>query len=172
MNGSVPVFVDADEPAVERALLHALMRGAGVSAVRSAGEATWLVITASTGDPPGGQRVVAFASALEGAGLCQVFEAVVLAVAAGGGEPPLLAPPAVATLGRAMVRAGSEPSGLTPREQAVLRLAAEGHNTAEIAAALAYSERSVKNVLHGVTERLGLRSRCHAVAHAVRRGWI
>jgi DNA-binding NarL/FixJ family response regulator len=63
-------------------------------------------------------------------------------------------------------------SGLNDREAAVLRLVAEGHDTAEIADRLAYSERTVKNVLHEVTTRLQLRNRSHAVAYALREGLI
>jgi DNA-binding NarL/FixJ family response regulator len=63
-------------------------------------------------------------------------------------------------------------SGLNDREAAVLRLVAEGHDTAEIADQLAYSERTVKNVLHEVTTRLQLRNRSHAVAYALREGLI
>ena len=63
-------------------------------------------------------------------------------------------------------------SGLTDREIDVLRLVAEGYDTTEIAEKLAYSERTVKNVLHDVTTRLGLRNRSHAVAYAVRQGLI
>jgi len=63
-------------------------------------------------------------------------------------------------------------NGLTSRETDVLRLVAEGFDTAEIAEELNYSERSVKHVLHVMTTRLGLRSRAHAVAHALREGMI
>jgi DNA-binding NarL/FixJ family response regulator len=63
-------------------------------------------------------------------------------------------------------------SGLTPRETAVLRLVADGHDTSEIATALCYSERTVKNVLHDLNTRLQLRNRSHAVAYAVREGLI
>ena len=63
-------------------------------------------------------------------------------------------------------------SGLTPRETEVLRLVADGHDTAEIAAKLCYSERTVKNVLHDLNTRLQLRNRSHAVAYAVREGLI
>jgi DNA-binding NarL/FixJ family response regulator len=67
---------------------------------------------------------------------------------------------------------GLTPSGLTPREVDVLGLLAEGLDTAEIAGRLCYSERTVKNVIYGVTHRLKLRSRSHAVAYAVRSGII
>jgi DNA-binding NarL/FixJ family response regulator len=63
-------------------------------------------------------------------------------------------------------------SGLTPRETEVLRLVADGHDTAEIASQLCYSERTVKNVLHDLNTRLQLRNRSHAVAYAVREGLI
>jgi DNA-binding NarL/FixJ family response regulator len=62
------------------------------------------------------------------------------------------------------------PDILSTRELAVLRLVAEGHGTAEIAVRLAYSERTIKNVIHQVVRRLGLRNRCHVVAHLVRVG--
>lgn len=125
MTASVPVFVYADDPALDRAVLHALAQEDGITAVSSADGASWLVVTTS-----------------------------------------------LAGLGWALLRSGSEPSPLTPREEAVLRLVAEGYATAEIAARLSYSERSIKNVIQAVTERLALRNRCHAVAHAIRKGWI
>jgi DNA-binding NarL/FixJ family response regulator len=63
-------------------------------------------------------------------------------------------------------------TGLTEREIKVLTLIADGHDTNEIAQQLCYSQRTVKNVLHGVTTRLQLRNRTHAVAYAVREGLI
>jgi DNA-binding NarL/FixJ family response regulator len=63
-------------------------------------------------------------------------------------------------------------TGLTEREIKVLTLIADGHDTSEIAQQLCYSQRTVKNVLHGVTTRLQLRNRTHAVAYAVREGLI
>ncbi|WP_030985169.1 helix-turn-helix transcriptional regulator [Streptomyces sp. NRRL S-1813] len=63
-------------------------------------------------------------------------------------------------------------AGLAPREVDVIRLIAEGLDTAEIASKLSYSERTVKNVLHGMTTRLHLRNRAHAVAYALREGHI
>ncbi|MCH0559383.1 LuxR C-terminal-related transcriptional regulator [Streptomyces sp. MUM 16J] len=69
-------------------------------------------------------------------------------------------------------RPGVAAPGLTPREVDVLRLVADGFDTAEIARKMTYSERTVKNVIHGLTARLHLRNRAHAVAHAVRAGYI
>ena len=63
-------------------------------------------------------------------------------------------------------------SGLTEREAAVLRLLADGHDTAEVGRELFYSERTVKNIIHDVTSRLELRNRAHAVAYAIREGLI
>ena len=63
-------------------------------------------------------------------------------------------------------------SGLTEREIEVLRLVADGLDTAEIAGSLSYSERTIKNIIHDVTARLNLRNRSHAVAYAVRQGLI
>ena len=63
-------------------------------------------------------------------------------------------------------------SGLTDREVEVLRLVADGYDTAEIATTLCYSQRTVKNVLHDMTARFNLRNRSHAVAYAVRQGLI
>ncbi|MFD4948854.1 response regulator transcription factor [Streptomyces sp. NPDC058239] len=63
-------------------------------------------------------------------------------------------------------------TGLAAREVDVLRLVAEGYDTADIATKLAYSERTIKNVLHSVMTRLQLRNRSHAVAYAMRQGLI
>lgn len=63
-------------------------------------------------------------------------------------------------------------SGLTEREAAVLRLLADGLDTAEVGKQLFYSERTVKNIIHDVTSRLELRNRSHAVAYAIREGLI
>lgn len=63
-------------------------------------------------------------------------------------------------------------NGMSAREIEILRLVADGLDTAEIAAKLAYSERTVKNALHDVTTRLQLRNRSHAVAFALKQGLI
>lgn len=62
--------------------------------------------------------------------------------------------------------------GLTEREISVLRLLADGCDTAEVGHRLYFSERTVKNVIHDVTSRLELRNRTHAVAYAIRQGLI
>ncbi|MFE5396288.1 LuxR C-terminal-related transcriptional regulator [Streptomyces sp. NPDC056568] len=101
----------------------------------------------------------------------------VLAAARGDGDLPadllgrLISQ--VGTLHRgAAGRPGAPSLGLAPREVDVLRLVAEGLDTGEIAGKLSYSERTVKNVMHGLTTRLHLRNRAHAVAYALREGYI
>ena len=54
----------------------------------------------------------------------------------------------------------------------MLRLAADGLDTEEIAHHLAYSQRTVTNVFHDITCRFHLRNRTHAVAYAIREGLI
>ncbi|HEX6344851.1 response regulator transcription factor [Umezawaea sp.] len=60
----------------------------------------------------------------------------------------------------------------TERELEVLRLVSEGFDTREIAERLSLSERTVKGVLSDVMRRKHLRNRAHAVAFAVREGYI
>ncbi len=64
------------------------------------------------------------------------------------------------------------PNVLAHRELMALRLLADGCDTREIARHLCYSERTVKSIIGTVTERLGVRNRTHAVAHAIRHGLI
>ncbi|WP_129311400.1 response regulator transcription factor [Streptomyces sp. L2] len=63
-------------------------------------------------------------------------------------------------------------NALTDRERSVLRLVADGHETAEIAQRLAYSQRTVTTVVHDITQRFRLRNRAHAVAYALRAGLL
>jgi DNA-binding NarL/FixJ family response regulator len=68
--------------------------------------------------------------------------------------------------------AGPGPGGLSEREIDVLRLLADGQDTAQIAARLRYSERTIKKILQDLTTRLQLRNRTHAVSYALRIGAI
>lgn len=61
---------------------------------------------------------------------------------------------------------------LTTRDVDVLRLLADGLSTAGIAEDLAYSESTIKNVIHDLVSQLGARNRAHAVAMAIRAGVI
>ncbi|MEU4805952.1 response regulator transcription factor [Actinosynnema sp. NPDC023587] len=63
-------------------------------------------------------------------------------------------------------------AGMSDRETEVLRLIADGFETKEIAEKLCYSQRTVKSVLHDITNRFQLRNRAHAVAFALREGLI
>lgn len=60
----------------------------------------------------------------------------------------------------------------TAREQMVLRLVAAGLSNREIAERLSYSERTIKTIIHDVVTKLGVKSRSHAVAMAVRERMI
>ena len=71
-----------------------------------------------------------------------------------------------------LVPRGLSFSGLSDREVEVLKLLSDGHDTAEVARRLCYSERTVKNVLQDMTRRHNLRNRTHAVAYALRQGLI
>lgn len=63
-------------------------------------------------------------------------------------------------------------AGMSSRETEVLRMIADGLETREIAEKLCYSQRTVKSILHDVTNRFQLRNRAHAVAFALREGLI
>jgi DNA-binding NarL/FixJ family response regulator len=67
---------------------------------------------------------------------------------------------------------GWDLAGMSQRETRVLRLVADGFETKEIADQLSYSERTVKSILHDITNRFQLRNRAHAVAFALREGLI
>jgi DNA-binding NarL/FixJ family response regulator len=54
----------------------------------------------------------------------------------------------------------------------VLRLFADGKLTREVADDMAYSERTVKTLLHDAVTKLGATSRSQAIAYAVRDGLI
>ncbi|MFJ8579418.1 response regulator transcription factor [Micromonospora sp. NPDC093277] len=69
-------------------------------------------------------------------------------------------------------RQGLTFNGFTAREIEIMRLVADSYGTSEVAAALAYSERTIKRIIQDLTNRLHLRNRCHAVAYALRNGLI
>lgn len=106
----------------------------------------------------------------------RLLSAIAAAAAGEGTVPPDLLGRLLDQVGR-LQRTVLDPrgitfSGLASREVEVLKLVADGWDTAQIAKELCYSERTVKNVLHDVTTRLQLRNRSHAVAYAVREGLI
>jgi DNA-binding NarL/FixJ family response regulator len=61
---------------------------------------------------------------------------------------------------------------LSEREVNLLRMLGDGDDTREIASALCYSERTVKNLVHDMLIKLNCRNRTHAVAIAARQGVI
>lgn len=94
----------------------------------------------------------------------------------GGHLPPTLLANLLTTVGRVQdtvpAQRGLAFAGLQEREIDVLRLVADGLETAEIAAKLGWSERTIKKIIQAVTTRLQLRNRAHAVAYAMREGHI
>jgi DNA-binding NarL/FixJ family response regulator len=72
-----------------------------------------------------------------------------------------------------MMRVADAPSTqVSPREVDVIRLLADGLGTIEIANKLNFSERTIKNILAGLSARFDLHSRAHLVAFAFRNGII
>ncbi|HVR05880.1 MAG TPA: response regulator transcription factor [Solirubrobacteraceae bacterium] len=65
-----------------------------------------------------------------------------------------------------------ERAALTPREEEVLRLIAEGADNAAIGQALSISPHTVKQYVANIFEKLGVRSRVQAAVHAVRAGLV
>jgi DNA-binding NarL/FixJ family response regulator len=61
---------------------------------------------------------------------------------------------------------------LTPREEEVTKLIAEGNTTKEIAALLVLSEKTVERHRANILEKLGLRDRVDLTRYAIRRGLI
>jgi two-component system response regulator DesR len=73
-------------------------------------------------------------------------------------------------LALATLEAGENP--LTPREIDVLRLAAEGEDSASIAGRLFLSVGTVRNYLSSVVTKVGARNRIDAIRRARESGWI
>jgi DNA-binding CsgD family transcriptional regulator len=61
---------------------------------------------------------------------------------------------------------------LTNHERQILRLFAEGNNSASIARTLRISAQTLRNHLHHINRKLGTRTRLEALTHAQRRGLI
>jgi DNA-binding NarL/FixJ family response regulator len=147
-----------------------------------------------TAPAAGQRRVVLVVARVDDAGLLAAVEAGVSGLVRRNSEPAILEralrgaadgdgtlPPDL--LGRLLTQVGRLQQqvlsprgltlgGLTEREVAVLRLIADGLDTAEVGRRLYFSERTVKNVIHDVTTRFDLRNRSQAVAYAIRQGLI
>ena len=61
---------------------------------------------------------------------------------------------------------------LTPREEEVVKLIAEAHTNAQIAAILHLSEKTVESHRANVLRKLGMRDRVELVRYAIRRGLV
>ncbi len=68
--------------------------------------------------------------------------------------------------------AWTEADPLSDRERQVLRQAAEGATSAEIAASLRLSEGTVRNYLSEVMSKLGAHNRVEAARIARLKGWL
>jgi len=96
---------------------------------------------------------------------------------------PTMAPSLLASLGRGSTR-GEGPRGpsapaevrpltqLTPREEEILRLVAQGLSNAEIAERLYLSENTVKTHIKNILSKLQMRNRSEAAAYAARLGLL
>ncbi|MBK8470204.1 MAG: response regulator transcription factor [Candidatus Phosphoribacter sp.] len=89
---------------------------------------------------------------------------------------PFLYPAAVATLIRNYLTMGQDPSResslLTPREEEVLKLIAEGHSGREIADLLVLSPKTVERHRANMLEKLGMKDRLELTRYAIRTGLI
>jgi putative nucleotidyltransferase with HDIG domain len=89
------------------------------------------------------------------------------ALAAGGLDALLYELPSAAAGARHI-----EPTPLTTRQTAVLRLLAHGKRYKQIAAELGLSPSTIRSHLHSAYRRLGVSDRAQAVLLATERGWI
>jgi DNA-binding NarL/FixJ family response regulator len=90
---------------------------------------------------------------------------------------PFLYPPAVTALirdylDRARTGEPTREDPLTPREQEVVKLIAEGHTGDEIAELLVISKKTVERHRANVLEKLGMRDRVELTRYAVRQGLV
>lgn len=80
------------------------------------------------------------------------------------------------SVGRTLIARAQAPGGqhdvLTERELEVLRLAAHGARTKQIAAQLMVSSRTVEGHLTSIFNKLGVSGRTEAIMYAAARGWI
>jgi len=80
--------------------------------------------------------------------------------------------PAIARHLVARATDGPDRESLTARELDILRLAARGQRTKEIADHLSLSTRTVEAHFTGIFNKLGVSTRTEAIVHAASRGWV
>ncbi len=88
------------------------------------------------------------------------------------GEPFLTPEAQRALIQDVLGQGSSHDEDLTPREQEVVKLAAEAHTNKEIAAILHLSEKTVENHRSNAMRKLGMRDRVELVRYAIRRGLV
>ena len=89
------------------------------------------------------------------------------------GSSPSIAPAVIVSAVATPVTSGSAPTvRLSPREQEVLELVAEGYSNAMIATRLHLSENTIKTYVENLLSRLNARNRAEAVAAASRQNLI
>jgi DNA-binding NarL/FixJ family response regulator len=103
----------------------------------------------------------------------QADEDLIEAIGAVQRGEPFLTPDAQRALIKDVLERGEEHHDeLTPREQEVVKLAAEAHTNREIAGILELSEKTVENHRSNAMRKLGMRDRVELVRYAIRRGLI
>lgn len=90
---------------------------------------------------------------------------------------PFLYPGAVTTLIREYLQRGRQGGGgpesiLTPREEEILKLIAEGNSSKEIAEALVISVKTVDRHRTNILQKLGMRDRIELTRYAIRAGLV
>jgi DNA-binding NarL/FixJ family response regulator len=88
-------------------------------------------------------------------------------------DEPFLTNAAERSIIRRWMADGAPPKiPLTPREEEVVKLIAEAHTNADIAALLHLSEKTVESHRANVLRKLGMRDRVQLVRYAIRRGLV
>jgi len=99
----------------------------------------------------------------------------ILAVASGGVYlDPAVAQSALSAAARASGAgaARGQSEQLSPREDTVLRLTAQGFSNKEIASRIEVSVKTVETYKSRAAEKLGLRTRAQIVRYGTTRGWL